>query len=93
MEGTSFVGSTGLQAFLDTIRTITEENQHGLKVVGIKAEFRRIFQNLEYQKLQIHESEGAALAAFSGDPASNFQVIPKGLYNDAIPQDTEGSDE
>lgn len=82
MEGTNFVGSTGLQAFLETIRTITEENQHGLKVVGIKAEFRRIFQNLEYQKLQIHESEVAALAAFSGDPASNFPITPKGLYND-----------
>ena len=90
MESTNFVGSTGLQAFLDTIKTITEENQHGLKVVGLKAEFRRIFQDLEYQKLQIHESEGAAMAAFSEDPASNFPIMPKGLYNDDPNTNNEG---
>ncbi len=64
MEGANFVGSTGLQAFLDTIKTISEENHHGLKVVGAKAEFKRIFMNLEFQKLQIHESEDGALASF-----------------------------
>jgi anti-anti-sigma factor len=64
MEKTSFVGSTGLQAFLETIRTLSEENQHGLKVVGVQAEFKRIFQNLEIQRLQIHESEENAMSSF-----------------------------
>lgn len=65
MEKTAFVGSTGLTAFLETIRTLSEENQHGLKVVGVQAEFKRIFQNLEIQKLQIHESEAGALSSFT----------------------------
>jgi anti-anti-sigma factor len=65
MEGTTFVGSTGLQAFIDTIKTLSEENLHGLKVVGARPEFKRIFQNLEFQKLQIHDSEDGALASFS----------------------------
>jgi anti-anti-sigma factor len=65
MEKASFVGSTGLQAFLETIRTLSEESQHGLKVVGVQAEFKRIFQNLEIQQLQIHDSEEGALSSFA----------------------------
>jgi anti-anti-sigma factor len=64
MENAAFVGSTGLTAFLETIRTLSEENLHGLKVVGVQAEFKRIFQNLEIQKLQMHESEAGALSSF-----------------------------
>lgn len=64
MEKTSFVGSTGLQAFLETVRTLSEENQHGLRVVGVQAEFKRIFQNLEIQRLQMHESEEGAMSSF-----------------------------
>lgn len=64
MESVAFVGSTGLQAFLETIRLLSEESQHGLKVVGVRPEFRRIFMNLEFQRLQIHESEATALLSF-----------------------------
>ena len=64
MEKTTFVGSTGLQAFLEAVKTISEENQHGLKVIGVRSEFRRILQNLEFQNLQIHESEEGAVASF-----------------------------
>lgn len=64
MEKAAFVGSTGLTAFLETIRTLSEENQHGLKVVGVQAEFKRIFQNLEIQKLQMHDSVAGALSSF-----------------------------
>lgn len=64
MEKTSFVGSTGLQAFFEAVRSLSEESPHGLKVVGLQAEFKRIFQNLEFQKLQMHESEAGAFASF-----------------------------
>ncbi len=64
MESANFVGSTGLHAFLDTIKVISEENQHGLKVVGLKPEFRHILVNLEFHKLQIHDSEENAVASF-----------------------------
>lgn len=65
MEGTSFVGSTGIQPFLETIRTITAENKHGLKVVGVKSEFRRIFNNMENPNLHIFETEATAIASFA----------------------------
>lgn len=64
MEKAAFVGSTGLTAFFETIRTLSEENDHGLKVVGLQPEFKRIFQNLEIQKLQMHESEDGAMSSF-----------------------------
>lgn len=65
MEKASFVGSTGLQAFIETVRTLSEENSHGLKVVGVQPEFKRIFQNLEIQKLQICDTEEVALSSFA----------------------------
>jgi anti-anti-sigma factor len=65
MQKASFVGSTGLQAFLETVRTLSEENQHGLKVVGVQAEFKRIFQNLEIQRLQMHDSMDGAMSSFA----------------------------
>lgn len=65
MEGTSFVGSTGIQPFLETVRVISAENQHGLTVVGVKSEFRRIFQNMENPKLHIFETEATAIASFA----------------------------
>lgn len=65
MEGVNFVGSTGLQAFFETVRTLSEEGQYGLKLVGLKPEFRRIFQNMEVQKLQIHETVEVAMSSFS----------------------------
>lgn len=64
MSHVSFVGSTGLQAFLEAMRLISEESPHGLKVVGVSAEFKRIFTNLEYQKIQFHENEAVALTSF-----------------------------
>lgn len=72
MEQTNFVGSTGIQAFLETVKTITEENEFGLKLVGVKSEFRKILQNIENNKLQIFESEASAINSF----AANF-VMPQ----------------
>jgi anti-anti-sigma factor len=65
MEQVNFVGSTGIQAFLEAVKTITEENEHGLKLVGVKSEFRKILQNIENQKLQIFENEVSAINSFA----------------------------
>lgn len=68
MHNATFVGSTGLQAFFETIKTLNEESQFGLKLVGLKPEFKRIFQNMELQKLEIHESIDGAMVSFSPEP-------------------------
>jgi anti-anti-sigma factor len=64
MEGASFVGSTGLKAFLDTVQMLSEESAFGLKIVGLRPEFRRILQNMEIRTLQIHESLETAVQSF-----------------------------
>ena len=48
MKDASFVGSTGLGAFLDTLRELSARNAHGVKFVGVNNDFRRIFQRLQY---------------------------------------------
>jgi len=64
MREASFVGSTGLGAFLDTLRELSLCTSHGIKFVGVNNDFRRIFQNLEIHCLEIYESENGALDSF-----------------------------
>jgi anti-anti-sigma factor len=64
MEDTTFVGSTGIQPFLDTIRALNETSHLGIKVVGVKSEFKRLIMNLELNGLEIHESETAAISSY-----------------------------
>lgn len=65
MTSASFVGSTGIQPFLDAVKLVTEENKHGLKIVGVGSEFRRIFQNIESEHLHFFEDESSAIASLS----------------------------
>ena len=60
MAGANFVGSTGIQAFLETLRAMGEA-EHGVHVVGVKSEFRRIISSLEAQKIEIFEDETTAV--------------------------------
>lgn len=64
MQDATFVGSTGIQPFLDTIKTLSEGNQQAIKIVGVKSEFRRLLMNLELSGLEIHESETAAISSY-----------------------------
>lgn len=65
MSRAHFVGSTGLQPFLETIRGIDEAAPTGLKFVGLKPEFRRLFSSLENVRFQYFEDVGTAVNAFS----------------------------
>ncbi len=65
LEHVSFVGSNGVQHFLEGIEQIVNHNKHGLKVVGIKPDFKRIFDNMGLTNLHFEESNETAIAAFS----------------------------
>lgn len=65
MSKASFVGSTGIHDFIETIRELGQQHSHGVKVASPRVEFRRILQNLEIQKLEIFDSEVHAVQAFS----------------------------
>ncbi|GIL17493.1 MAG: hypothetical protein BroJett040_12440 [Oligoflexia bacterium] len=74
MEKACFVGSTGIQSFLDAMRIVSEKNSHGLCLVGLKPEFKRIFDNLEMKGLRIFEDESAAIRSF--DAACEAEIQP-----------------
>ena len=64
MQKASFVGSTGLGPFLETLKEFSALNAHGIKLVGVSIDFQRLFQNLELANLQIYESEDRAIQSF-----------------------------
>jgi anti-anti-sigma factor len=64
LEGATFVGSTGIQHFIETIKDVHSRNQQGLRVVCGKPEFLRIIQNIEVKDLQIYSNEIAAINSF-----------------------------
>jgi anti-anti-sigma factor len=75
MEKANFVGSTGIQSFVDTVKMLNEQSQSGLKLVGLKSEFRRIFQNLEMNNLEIHDTEVTAIQSFDKPQVSLMSSV------------------
>ena len=67
MERASFVGSTGIQPFLETVKSLAGLGRF-VKIVGVKSELRRIIQNMELQSLEFHDSEGMAIESFRAPP-------------------------
>lgn len=64
MQNASFVGSTGIQPFMETLVTLSMHSPQGIKIVGAGVEFRRIFQNLEIGNLEICDNEDAAIGSY-----------------------------
>src|SRR5262249_44548261 len=50
---------------LDTICKIDASNAFGLKLVGVKPEFRRLFASLETQHLSFYENVDGAVVSFT----------------------------
>lgn len=65
LSGANFVGSTGLQSFMEAVKVIDDSGSHGVKMVGAKPEFRRLFASLENSRLQYFEDVRTAVIAFT----------------------------
>ena len=61
MSKAQFVGSTGLQAFLETLKQLSRVTERPIQMVGAKMEFRRILTNLELPNLDFCETEAEAV--------------------------------
>ncbi len=64
MEKTSFVGSTGINSFVEALRVVSSKTHHNLRLVGVKSEFKRIFCNMGLEQIEIHETETGAIESF-----------------------------
>lgn len=78
MEKAAFVGSTGIQAFLETLKTIDQNTDHGVRLVGVRSEFRRMISNLEGKKIEFFDDEGIAVKDWLRPfgPGSNGSSTP-----------------
>ncbi len=65
LENANFVGSTGINSFVEALRIVSSKTSSGLKLVGLKTEFRRIFSNIEIQGLEICETESGAIESYN----------------------------
>lgn len=74
MSRAHFVGSTGLQSFMDAVCAMDGAGSHGLKLVGLKPEFRRLFASVENARFQYFEDVGSAVGAFESVSAIPFQM-------------------
>jgi anti-anti-sigma factor len=65
LEEANFVGSTGIQSFLEAVKAVALKTTTGIRLVGLKSEFKRIFTNSEIEGLEFFESEAHAISSFS----------------------------
>ena len=75
LEKANFVGSTGINSFVEALRIVSAKTSKGLKIVGLKTEFRRIFANIEIQGLEICDTENGAIESYN-HPAVVTPVVP-----------------
>lgn len=64
MADLSFVGSSGIGAFLNTLRDFAKINPVPPKFCNVRSEFRKIFASSEESPLQVFEDELSALQSF-----------------------------
>ena len=69
----SFVGSSGLLPFLETIQEFAGRNANGFKFCGVGSEFRRVFSSTALVEIQIFDTDIQAVQAFLNPPI----VVPK----------------
>lgn len=60
----SFVGSSGLLPFLETIEEFAGRNSNGFMFCGVGSEFRRVFSSTTLGAVQIFDNHSQAVQAF-----------------------------
>jgi len=61
MQNASFVGSTGICSFLETLKSMSHKTPHGVRLSNVQSEFRRMVGSLESNQIQIFEEESGAV--------------------------------
>jgi len=64
----SFVGSSGIGAFVNTLREFTTKNPVPPRFCEVRSEFKKVFKSSEEGVFQIFENEEEALQSFNSPP-------------------------
>lgn len=64
----NFVGSSGIGAFVNTLREFAKKNPVAPRFCNVRSEFRKVFKSSEEIEFQIFEDETTALTSFNENP-------------------------
>jgi anti-sigma B factor antagonist len=67
LSGLSFVGSSGIGAFVNTLREFANRNPVAPRFCEVKSEFRKVFKATEDPRFQIFDKENEALSSFNSE--------------------------
>lgn len=78
LQNLSFVGSSGITSFVQTIEDIARTNGQGLKLCSVGSEFKKIFDASEIAGLEIFEEQNHAESAFfaPAEPEAPEMAVP-----------------
>jgi anti-sigma B factor antagonist len=65
LDGLNFVGSSGIGAFVNTLREFSKSSPVPPKFCNVKSEFRKVFRATDDQAFQIFDDEKSALTSFN----------------------------
>lgn len=80
----SFVGSSGILPWLETMQSFAARNAHAFKLSGVSSEFRRVFSATPLATIEVYDSEAHAVQAFLNPQIGVVQAAPL-VENGATP--------
>ena len=73
LQNLSFVGSTGISQFFQTLQEVNQINEKTCRIVGLSPDFRRITDYTRMHELEIHESVESASLSFRTPKLSTIE--------------------
>lgn len=65
MKGLNFVGSLGLNDFVDTIQELYAKTPQSIKICGVSSEFRKLFESRQGINWSFYDSSEKALGSLA----------------------------
>lgn len=86
----SFVGSSGILSFLETMQDFANTNTQGMKFACVGTEFRKILAATSLGAIEIHETESLAVGSFARmvaeTPVTGVVPAPRAPERKAAPK-------
>jgi anti-anti-sigma regulatory factor len=75
------VGSSGIGAFVNTLREFSKNSVVAPRFCQVRSEFRKVFKATDESAFRLFEDEKAAVISFVEEPASQVmtEILPVGL--------------
>lgn len=68
LRNLSFVGSSGITPFVETMTTLSFRTEGGLKFSSVGTEFRRVFESSAMRNIEIYEDTESARCSYESYP-------------------------